>query len=737
VATPTGSIGAGGEVVCALGRDDAAQATPTAATAATTSTVTTALRLRIGLHRSIARGRRIPLRITHLARTLEAMSWSPRLRPRRRAAGAFALVAAMLVCTASAQAADGWANGKALTSARFMLGAATTPNGTMYVLGGVNGSGDLPTAQTLTIAGTTSTWASLPDMNYYRSAEGVAVGGDGRVYAFGGNGGSTSDPQGDTGNLLNSAEAYDPSAGKWQGVPALPTRRAGMAAVGDTGPEGNGDVYVIGGWDGIGDGYLADNLRYDPSTNSWTTMAPMPTPREFASAVLGSDGDIYVIGGMNDSGPLSTVEVYDPSSNSWTTGPALNTAEYGGSAAAVANRIFVFGGYDGNEAVADTQELIVGGSWSADTAVPRVRYLGAAAVSDALKVYVFGGLGATGTLAATDVFSSVDITPPSGTIQLQSGAANWSSFQVSVLANATDSSGVANVRLSNVSTASGGLLQDGQTQAYVDNIPISWNLESGNGGTPRQGKRYVYVQWEDNAGNWSAIRSAFINIDTIPPTITSGPSPRLLPNTVLNSGTLPVNIYWSGSDAGAIPPTYDLGQTCDGGTTWSTVPLSPATTTQATRALTRGVNCQFRVQARDLAGNTSGPYTMSRVFHGSVEQESAPTITRTGTWTTANSSSYDGGHDSYATKANASMSVKFTGTGIAWVAPTGPTRGSARVYLDGTLQKTISVYSKTPGFRKLMYTHMWAASGMHTLKLVVVGTAGRPRVDVDAFVVLS
>ena len=71
------------------------------------------------------------------------------------------------------------------------------------------------------------------------------------------------------------------------------------------------------------------------------------------------------------------------------------------------------------------------------------------------------------------------------------------------------------------------------------------------------------------------------------------------------------------------------------------------------------------------------------------------------------------------------------------MAPTGPTRGSARVYLDGTLQKTVSFYSKTPSFRKLMYTHMWAASGTHTLKLVVVGTAGRARVDVDAFVVLS
>ncbi len=120
-----------------------------------------------------------------------------------------------------------------------------------------------------------------------------------------------------------------------------------------------------------------------------------------------------------------------------------------------------------------------------------------------------------------------------------------------------------------------------------------------------------------------------------------------------------------------------------------------------------------------------------------MSQESAPTVTRTGTWSIANSSSFDGGHDRYSTKANSSMSATFTGTGVAWVAPTGPTRGAARVYLDGVLQKAVSLYSKTATFRKLMYTHMWAAQGTHTLKIVVVGTAGRPRVDVDAFVVLS
>ncbi len=529
------------------------------------------------------------------------MRRSPRLLSRRRAAGAFALVAAMLVCTASAQAADSWAAGKGLATATFMLGATTGPDGTMYVLGGVNGSGDLATAQTYTP--TTGVWANLPSMSYFRSSEGVAVGGDGRIYAFGGNGGLASDPNGDTGELLATSEAYNPSTNKWQGVPALPTPRAGMATVGDTGPDGNGDVYVIGGWDAVGDGYLADNLRYDPSTNTWATMAPMPTPREYASAVVGSDGDIYVVGGMDSTGGLSTVEIYNPTTDHWTTGPSLATAEWGGSAAAVKNRIFVFGGYDDVDALAlsDSQVLTIGGSsWGSDTVMLRARYLGAAAVSQTLKVWLFGGIGGSDgstPLKAVDVFSSVDGTPPTGSVSIDSGQAATNTFTVNVTANATDTgSGVANVLISSKSTvSSNGLLSQGDEQSYVADTPISWDLTNATyGGTPMQGTRWVYVQWEDGAGNWSPVHSDSIYVDTIPPTITSGPSVRLLPNSVLDSGTWPVNVFWAGSDAGTTPPGYDLAQTCNAGVTWSSITLSPATVDAGQPGA--GARRQLRVQ---------------------------------------------------------------------------------------------------------------------------------------------
>jgi Kelch motif len=43
-------------------------------------------------------------------------------------------------------------------------------------------------------------------------------------------------------------------------------------------------------------------------------------------AVLGSDGRIYVIGGYNDSGYLSAVDAYDPSTTTWSAVAPLEIA---------------------------------------------------------------------------------------------------------------------------------------------------------------------------------------------------------------------------------------------------------------------------------------------------------------------------------------------------------------------------------------------------------------------------
>jgi hypothetical protein len=82
------------------------------------------------------------------------------------------------------------------------------------------------------------------------------------------------------------------------------------------------------------------------------------------------------------------------------------------------------------------------------------------------------------------------------------------------------------------------------------------------------------------------------------------------------------------------------------------------------------------------------------------------------------------------------VSLTFVGNQVAWLSRTGTSFGSARVYIDGTLVKTVSLYSTTPVDRKLAYVKTWSTSGTHTIRVVVVGTAGHSRVTHDQFYVI-
>ncbi len=108
-----------------------------------------------------------------------------------------------------------------------------------------------------------------------------------------------------------------------------------------------------------------------------------------------------------------------------------------------------------------------------------------------------------------------------------------------------------------------------------------------------------------------------------------------------------------------------------------------------------------------------------------------------GTWKTQSLSSAYGGQLAYATARGATSRFSFRGSNVAWVAPKSKTRGQAMVYLDGVKVATVDLYSSRTLARRVVF----AADGLdptvqHTLVVRSLGTAGRPQVDVDAFVVL-
>ena len=108
----------------------------------------------------------------------------------------------------------------------------------------------------------------------------------------------------------------------------------------------------------------------------------------------------------------------------------------------------------------------------------------------------------------------------------------------------------------------------------------------------------------------------------------------------------------------------------------------------------------------------------------------------TGTWATSKSTLYYGGAAKATSKKGNATALTFTGRSVAWTSLLAPTRGSANVYVDGRLISTVNLYSLSTTARRIVFARTWTTSGTHTIKVIVRGTAGHPRVDLDAFFVL-
>ncbi len=82
-----------------------------------------------------------------------------------------------------------------------------------------------------------------------------------------------------------------------------------------------GIIYVAGGHDAR---YTIQDsmVRYDPSSNTWTTLSSMSECR-FSQAVFALDGCVYAAGGHQ-----STVEKYEPACDRWSAAPSVTVPRF-------------------------------------------------------------------------------------------------------------------------------------------------------------------------------------------------------------------------------------------------------------------------------------------------------------------------------------------------------------------------------------------------------------------------
>jgi hypothetical protein len=102
----------------------------------------------------------------------------------------------------------------------------------------------------------------------------------------------------------------------WQQLPNMPVQAADTTA----GAPVNNIFYIIGGYNNTATNPLNTVYAFDPSTNTYTQKANMPTAR-WGMLAVPFNGQIYVFGGFTGGGGSSSTknQVYNPATNSWTT----------------------------------------------------------------------------------------------------------------------------------------------------------------------------------------------------------------------------------------------------------------------------------------------------------------------------------------------------------------------------------------------------------------------------------
>ncbi|HEX4949391.1 MAG TPA: M36 family metallopeptidase, partial [Blastocatellia bacterium] len=189
----------------------------------------------------------------------------------------------------------------------------------------------------------------------------------------------------------------------WQGQPSMPTamRRAMTASDGRA-------LYAIGGHTTTASNSASDIVRrFDPSTNSWSSLTSLPVVLSSGEAVH-HNGKIYVPGGQSDTSPIATTYIYDIATNAWSTGANAPIAAmaYAIGTDSSASLIYVTGGLNSSiTSIANARAYDIGAnSWTPLTPMKTARYSHEAAFIEG-KLYVAGGIGIAGALSHSEVYN--------------------------------------------------------------------------------------------------------------------------------------------------------------------------------------------------------------------------------------------------------------------------------------------------------------------------------------------
>lgn len=267
-----------------------------------------------------------------------------------------------------------------MQSARELHALVPMAGGKALAIGGVDGSGNILNSAEV-FNSTSGKWTLTGSMAEARESFGAVVLKNHKVLVAGGL--TTS------GVVLTGAELYDPKTGAWSSAGSLSVARYGHTAT----LLSSGKVLVAGGCNATGcTTDTAVSELYDPTTNKWSTTGSLNTARYYHTAALLKSGKVLVIGGP---GSLTSCELYDPLKGTWSTAASTNSGRYLHTSTVLADgKVLVAGGASGKYPISSAEIYDpTANTWTLTGNMASGRYAHAGALLPDGTVVEAGGVG--------------------------------------------------------------------------------------------------------------------------------------------------------------------------------------------------------------------------------------------------------------------------------------------------------------------------------------------------------